>query len=507
MTDTSPLAQYLAECAEAGRAADAGFVAYLASLEQIASVAPEVSAAIVAELADQRSSLKMIASENYSSLAVQLAQGNLFTDKYAEGIPNHRFYAGCDNVDAVESLAADLACELFGADHAYMQPHSGADANLVAYWAILEKRVQAPFMDEVGQTDPFKLNDSQWAELRSALGNQRLLGMSYYSGGHLTHGYRHNLSAKMFEAASYDVDRETGLIDYDALRAQARAFRPLVLLAGYSAYPRHIDFRAFREIADEVGAVLMVDMAHFAGLVAGKVFTGVNDPVAHADVVTSTTHKTLRGPRGGMVLCTDEFSEHVDRGCPMVLGGPLPHAIAAKAVALREASGDEFQRYAQGIVDNAAALARACVEGGMTVATGGTDNHLMLLDVTTFGLTGRQAESALRAANVTLNRNSLPFDANGPWYTSGLRIGTPALTTRGMGAPEMEEIASIIKPLLDGTEATTITRGKNAGATSKARYRTDADALETARGRVGDLLDRFPLYPELDLEYLQRHFG
>ena len=347
MTDTSPLAQYLAECAEAGRAADAGFVAYLASLEQIAGVAPEVSAAVVAELADQRSSLKMIASENYSSLAVQLAQGNLFTDKYAEGIPNHRFYAGCDNVDAVESLAADLACELFGADHAYMQPHSGADANLVAYWAILEKRVQAPFMEEMGQTDPTKLNDSQWAELRSALGNQRLLGMSYYSGGHLTHGYRHNLSAKMFEAASYDVDRETGLIDYDALRAQARAFRPLVLLAGYSAYPRHIDFKAFREIADEVGAVLMVDMAHFAGLVAGKVFTGVNDPVAHADVVTSTTHKTLRGPRGGMVLCTDEFSEHVDRGCPMVLGGPLPHAIAAKAVALREASGDEFQRYAQ----------------------------------------------------------------------------------------------------------------------------------------------------------------
>ena len=507
MTETSPLAQYLAECAESGRAANAGFTAYLASLEQIASVAPEVSAAVVAELADQRSSLKMIASENYSSLAVQLAHGNLFTDKYAEGIPNHRFYAGCDNVDAVERLAADLACELFGADHAYMQPHSGADANLVAYWAILEKRVQAPFMEEIGQTDPSKLNDSQWAELRSALGNQRLLGMSYYSGGHLTHGYRHNLSAKMFESASYDVDRETGLIDYDALRAQAKAFRPLVLLAGYSAYPRHIDFAAFREIADEVGAVLMVDMAHFAGLVAGKVFTGVNDPVAHADVVTSTTHKTLRGPRGGMVLCTDEFSEHVDRGCPMVLGGPLPHAVAAKAVALREASGDDFRQYAQAIVYNADALARACVGEGMTVATGGTDNHLMLLDVTPFGLTGRQAESALRAANVTLNRNSLPFDANGPWYTSGLRMGTPALTTRGMGPTEMEEIASIVKLVLDGTEATTITRGRSAGSPSKARYRTDTDALETARRRVGDLLDRFPLYPELDLELLRRHFG
>jgi glycine hydroxymethyltransferase len=507
MADSSPLATYLAESATAGRAPDAGFVAYLASLEQISRVAPEVSRSVVAELADQSTSLKMIASENFSSLAVQLAQGNLFTDKYAEGVPDHRFYAGCDNVDAVESLAARLACDLFGADHAYMQPHSGADANLVAYWAILEKRVQAPFMDEMGQTDPSKLNDTQWAELRTALGNQRLLGMNYYSGGHLTHGYRHNLSAKMFESAAYDVDAETGLIDYDAVRAQAQAFQPLVLLAGYSAYPRHIDFRAFREIADEVGAVLMVDMAHFAGLVAGKAFTGVNDPVAYADVVTTTTHKTLRGPRGGMVLCTQEFAEHVDRGCPMVLGGPLPHVIAAKAVALQEASGDDFRGYARSIVDNSEALAQACVDEGMTVATGGTDNHLMLLDVTPFGLTGRQAESALRAANVTLNRNSLPFDANGPWYTSGLRMGTPALTTRGMGKAEMIEIASIVKLVLSNTAPTTITRGKSAGSPSKARYRTDADALERARGRVGDLLGRFPLYPELELEYLQQHFG
>jgi glycine hydroxymethyltransferase len=251
----------------------------------------------------------------------------------------------------------------------------------------------------------------------------------------------------------------------------------------------------------------MVDMAHFAGLVAGKVFTGVNDPVAYADVVTSTTHKTLRGPRGGMVLCRQEFAEHVDRGCPMVLGGPLPHAIAAKAVALQEASGDEFRGYARRIVDNASALAGACVNEGMTVLTGGTDNHLMLLDVTPFGLTGRQAESALRSASITLNRNSLPFDANGPWYTSGLRIGTPALTTRGMGTAEMEEIASIIRLVLSNTEATVITKGKNAGSPSKARYRTGPDAAEAARARVSDLLGGFPLYPELDLEYLQQHFG
>ena len=507
MPNTSPLATYLTDAASSGRRLDAGFVAYLASLEQVSGVSPEVASAIVAELADQRSNLKMIASENYSSLAVQLAQGNLFTDKYAEGVPDHRFYAGCDNVDAVESLAARLACELFGAEHAYVQPHSGADANLVAYWAILEKRVQTPFMEEMGQTDPSKLTDSQWAELRVALGNQRLLGMNYYSGGHLTHGYRHNLSAKMFDAASYDVDRETSLIDYDALRAQARSFQPLVLLAGYSAYPRHIDFSVFREIADEVGAVLMVDMAHFAGLVAGKVFTGDNDPVAYADVVTSTTHKTLRGPRGGMVLCRQEFAEHVDRGCPMVLGGPLPHAIAAKAVALREASSQEFRAYAARIVENASALAGHCVEEGMDVLTGGTDNHLMLLDVTPFGLTGRQGESALRDANITLNRNSLPFDANGPWYTSGLRIGTPALTTRGMGPPEMREIASIIKLVLSNTEPTTITRGKSAGSPSKARYRTALEALDAARGRAGEMLGRFPLYPELDLDYLQKHFG
>ena len=507
MSNSSPLAGYLADAAASGRAPDAGFVAYLASLEQISGVSSEVAVAIISELADQRSNLKMIASENYSSLAVQLAQGNLFTDKYAEGYPQHRFYAGCDNVDTVESLAASLACTLFGADHAYVQPHSGADANLVAYWAILSARVQAPFMERIKQTDLSALSDKDWKELRTSLGSQRLLGMNYYSGGHLTHGYRHNVSARMFEAETYDVSRETGYIDYDEVRAHAKSFKPLILLAGYSAYPRHINFTTFREIADEVGAVFMVDMAHFASLVAGGVFSGDHDPVAHADVVTTTTHKTLRGPRGGMILCRQEYAEHVDKGCPLVLGGPLPHAIAAKAIALQEASTDEFKTYASRIVQNAVALAQQCVDEGMAVLTGGTDNHLMLLDVTPFSVTGRQAEFALREAHITLNCNSLPFDSNGPWYTSGLRIGTPALTTLGMGNEEMKEIASIIKLVVSNTRPAQITRGKSAGTLSKARYELDTNALHKAQGSVADLLGRFPLYPELDLDYLQRSFG
>ncbi len=507
MSDSSPLSSYLADAADKGKTPDPGFTAYLAALEQVSSISPEVASAIVSELADQRSNLKMIASENYSSLAVQLAQGNLFTDKYAEGYPFHRFYAGCDNVDTVESLAADLACSLFGADHAYVQPHSGADANLVAYWAILSARVQAPFMDRLEKSDLSALSDQEWSELRNRFGNQRLLGMSYYSGGHLTHGYRANFSGRMFEVESYDVDRETKLIDYDAVRAKAREFRPLILLAGYSAYPRHINFRVFREIADEVGAVFMVDMAHFAGLVAGQAFTGDYDPVAHADVVTTTTHKTLRGPRGGMILCREEFAEHVDKGCPLVLGGPLPHAIAAKAVALREASTDEFKAYAAQVVENASALAGYCIDEGLTVLTGGTDNHLMLLDVTPLGLTGRQAESAVREASVTLNRNSLPFDANGPWYTSGLRLGTPALTTLGMGKDEMREIASVIQMVLSNTAVAKITKGKSAGSLSKARYHIEPDRLDEAHSRVAHLLSRFPVYPELDLEYLRKSFG
>ena len=506
MSQRPSLADYLADAASNGATPDAGFVAYLASLEQVASSSPEVARAIVSELADQRGNLKMIASENYCSLAVQLAQGNLFTDKYAEGYPEHRYYAGCDNVDAVESRAADLACSLFGADHAYVQPHSGADANLIAYWAILSARVQTPFMEKLGKTDPGALSDHDWQELRTSLGDQGLLGMNYYSGGHLTHGYRPNVSARMFRVESYDVDRETKLIDYDRIREQAKAFKPLILLAGYSAYSRKVNFRTFREIADEVGAVFMVDMAHFAGLVAGGVFEGDYNPVAHADVVTTTTHKTLRGPRGGMVLCKEEFIEHVNKGCPMVQGGPIPQAMAAKAVALQEASAGEFRGYARRIVENASALAEAAIEEGLDVLTGGTDNHLMVINVTSFGLTGRQAESAVREASITLNRNSVPFDPNGAWYVSGLRLGTPALTTLGMGTSEMKEIASIIKSVLAATQPAKITRGRNAGSLSKARYRTDSEVLDTARSRVAELLRDYVVYPELDLEYLQKAF-
>jgi glycine hydroxymethyltransferase len=324
--------------------------------------------------------------------------------------------------------------------------------------------------------------------------NQRLLALDYYSGGHLTHGYRHNISSQLFDVYTYTVDPQTKLIDLDQLRQQLHEVRPLILLAGYSAYPRKLHFAKLRAMADEVGAVLMVDMAHFAGLVAGKVFTGDFDPVAHAHVVTTTTHKTLRGPRGGMVLCKQEFAEWVDKGCPVMLGGPLPHIIAAKAIALREASHPDFQTYAHKIVENSQALAEECLHQSMEVLTGGTDNHLLLLDVaSTFGLTGRQAESALRECHFTLNRNALPFDSNGPWYTSGLRIGTPATTTLGMGREEMREIARLIKLVLAQTTPTTTKSGKP----SLTWYNIETRAKEEAQQRVHDLLQRFPLYPEL----------
>ena len=504
MPDPSPLATYLAE--SVGKDVDAGFIAYLASLEKVYAVLPDVARSIIQELADQRANLKMIASENYSSLSTQLATGNLLTDKYAEGIPDHRFYAGCDNVDAIESKAAQLACDLFGAHHAYVQPHSGADANMVAYWAILSGRIQDPRLKSLNVKSPFDLTDAQWKEIRTDLGNQRLLGLDLSSGGHLTHGYRINVSGRMFESYSYTVSRETGLLDYDRIREQAKEVRPLVLIAGYSAYPRKINFRIFREIADEVGAVFMVDMAHFAGLVAGKIYEGDFDPVAHADIVTTTTHKTLRGPRGGMVLCTEEFTEQVDKGCPMVLGGPLPHVMAAKAVAFQEASTQEFREYAAKIVENAEALAQALMDQDHKVLTGGTENHLLQIDVRPFDINGRQAEGALREAHVTLNRNTIPFDPNGAWYTSGLRVGTPALTTLGMGVDEMKEIAGVFKTILSNTRATKITRGKSAGDMSKARFKIEDRALAAARDQVGDLLKRYPLYPELDLGYLQKAF-
>jgi len=482
-------------------------VSYTAALDQIAAVDGEVAKRIVNELADQRSHLKLIASENFSSMATQLAMGNLLTDKYSEGYPYHRFYAGCENVDAIEALACQYAKELFGAQHAYVQPHSGADANLVAYWAILSTRIQVPALAEMGITNPSDLSREDWDRIREKMGNQRLLALDYYSGGHLTHGYRQNVSAQMFDAYSYSVNKETGLLDYDEIERLANKIKPLILLAGYSAYPRTINFKRMSEIAKSVGAVFMVDMAHFAGLVAGKVFTGENNPVLWADVVTTTTHKTLRGPRGGMVLATEEFAESLDKGCPIILGGPLPHVMAAKAIALKEALDPSFEVYAKQIVANSKALAAACIKEGITVATGGSDNHLMLLDVRSFGLNGRQAEGALRECGVTLNRNSLPFDPNGPWYTSGLRIGTPALTTLGMGTGEMEEVAAIIALVLNNTKAAILTKGANAGKPSKAKTVTDEAVRDEARRRVVALLDRFPLYPELDLPFLQAHFS
>ncbi|WP_020614282.1 glycine hydroxymethyltransferase [Sediminispirochaeta bajacaliforniensis] len=485
---------------------DAGFLAYVASLEKVWEVSPQTAASIVQELADQRSNLKLIASENYSSLSTQLAMGNLLTDKYAEGFAYHRFYAGCDNVDAIESYTVEEAKKLFGAEHAYVQPHSGADANLIAYWAILTTKIQAPILEDMGETNPAHLSREDWDRIRVELGNQRLLGLDYYSGGHLTHGYRFNVSAQMFDAYSYSVDRETGLLDYDEIEKMAEKVKPLILLAGYSAYPRLINFRHMREIADKVGAVLMVDMAHFAGLVAGKVMTGDYNPVAFADVVTSTTHKTLRGPRGGLILSKAEYAENVDKGCPLVIGGPLPHVIAAKAVAFTEANRPEFQNYAKQVVENSKALAEACLSEGMKVATGGTDNHLLLLDVTGFGINGRQAESVLRECGITLNRNALPFDPNGPWYTSGLRIGTPAVTTLGMGEPEMKEIASIIKDVLSAARPQIIESGKNAGKASKAKYSIEEEVVENAKKRVHTLLERYPVYPEIDLTFLASEF-
>ncbi len=465
------------------------------ALSVIGAVEPDVAAAISAELAAQRGSLKLIASENYASMAVLLAMGNWLSDKYAEGTIGHRFYAGCAQVDRVEELAAMHARELFGAQHAYVQPHSGIDANLVAYWAILAHRVEAPALEQAAARQVNDLTDEDWEKLRQQLGNQRMLGMSLEAGGHLTHGFRPNISGKMFYQRTYGTDPVTGLLDYAALRKIAQEFKPLVLVAGYSAYPRRINFAIMREIADEVGATLLVDMAHFAGLVAGKVLTGDFDPVPHAHIVTTTTHKTLRGPRGGMVLCQQEYADAVDHGCPMVLGGPLAHVIAAKAVALAEARQPSFREYAQQVVDNAQALAAGLLSRGARLVSGGTDNHLILVDVTGYGLTGRQAESALLDCGIVTNRNAIPQDPNGAWYTSGIRLGTPALTTRGLGVGEMDRIAELIHAVLGQVRPGTTA----AGAQSKASYQLDPDLSSRIQQEAADLLAGFPLYPNVDL--------
>ncbi|HET9873568.1 MAG TPA: glycine hydroxymethyltransferase [Propionibacteriaceae bacterium] len=469
--------------------------AYRQILEVMGSVEPRIAEATRQELVDQRASLKLIASENYASPAVLLTMGTWLSDKYAEGTVGHRFYAGCQNVDTVEALAAEHARELFGAEYAYAQPHSGIDANLVAFWAILAHRVELPALAEYGVKGINDLSEQDWENLRHRFGNQRALGMSLDAGGHLTHGFRPNISGKMFHQRSYGTDPESQLLDYAAVRAAAQEFKPLVLIAGYSAYPRRINFAKMREIADEVGATLMVDMAHFAGLVAGKVFTGEEDPVPYAHLVTTTTHKSLRGPRGGLVLATSEYADSVDRGCPMVLGGPLSHVMAAKAVALAEARRAEFQTYAQNVADNAKSLAEGFLRRGAKLVTGGTDNHIVLLDVTSFGLTGRQAESALLDAGIVTNRNSVPNDPNGAWYTSGVRFGTPALTTRGFGADEFDRVAELTVNVLKNTTPTTTA----AGAPGKAKYTLADGIVESTKAASADLLDANPLYPGLEL--------
>ena len=469
-------------------------IAYLAALDHLQTVSPSIADNILKELRDQRSHLKLIASENYSSLSVQLAMGNLLTDKYSEGYPYHRFYAGCENVDAVEAEAAELAQNLFQVDHAYVQPHSGADANLVAFWAILTEKIQNPLLKKLEKKNPDELSAQEFEDLRQLLCNQSFMGLSLSSGGHLTHGFRQNISAKMMRAHLYDVDPSTGYLDYGAIAKQAREVKPLILLAGYSAYPRHINFAKMREIADEVGAVFMVDMAHFAGLVAGKVFQGEANPTKYAHILTTTTHKTLRGPRGGMVLCNESFADSVNKGCPHVLGGPLPHVMAAKAIAFREAHSTDFKQYAKQIVENARALAEGLIENGLQVVTGGTDNHLVLIDLSAIGITGRIGETSLRQAGLTVNRNMVPFDLNGAWYTSGIRLGTPAITTLGMREKEMKEIASIIAAVLKHTKPETV---KNTGRPSKARGAADPKIISEARERVQSLLDQYPLYPEI----------
>jgi len=472
-------------------------IAFLASLDHIKQEFPLISEKIVQELKDQRTHLKLIASENFSSLAVQLAMGNLLTDKYSEGYPHHRFYAGCENVDAIEEAAIEELKKLFHCDHAYVQPHSGADANLVAFWSILVFRVQNKEVERLGKKNVDELSPEDYESIRKLMVSQKVMGLSLNSGGHLTHGYRHNVSAKMMQSCSYDVSQQTGVIDYDALSDQVKREKPAILIAGYSAYPRLINFAKMREIADSVGATFMVDMAHFAGLVAGKVMKGDFDPVPFAHIVSSTTHKTLRGPRGGLVLCKNEYREVVDKGCPLVLGGPLQNIIAAKAIAFKEANTPAFQAYAQQIVKNAKALADQLMALGIKVTTDGTDNHLLVFDVAkSFGLTGRQAELALREAKFTVNRNAIPFDVNGPWYTSGIRVGSAALTTLGMKEQEMKEIAKMMVELLKATKPALAERP---GEFSRAKVTIDPQVVSGIRNKVAHMLDQYPLYPEIIL--------
>lgn len=492
---TTLLKNYLKSTPESAHCSAA--IASLAALDHLQKEHPLIAQQMIKELQEQRRYLKLIASENYCSPAVQLAMGNWLTDKYAEGYAHHRFYGGCAQVDVIEEEGERLLKELFGCESAYLQPHSGADANLVAFYAILMERIQNPAIEKLGKKSLDELNEKDYETLRQMLINQKVMGLSLSSGGHLTHGFKHNLSSKMFQSIPYDVDKESELIHLDTLAKQVKKERPLVLIAGYSSYPRKLNFAKLREIAESVNAVLMVDMAHFSGLVAGKVFQGEYNPIPYAHVVTSTTHKTLRGPRGGIILCQKEFEEQVHKGCPLVLGGPLPHVMAAKVVAFQEALQPDFQTYAHRIVENCQTLADTLKRGGIRLITGGTDNHLIVFDVSPFGLTGRQVELALREAHLTVNRNSIPFDPQGAWYTSGIRIGTAALTTLGMGFNEMQTIGKIIIDVLKNTRPATI---EKTGKPSKSSYILDPSTQKKAQAQVEELLGKHPLYPHIKLD-------
>ena len=410
-------------------------------LKEIAKVDPETSAAMEQELNRQRNHLELIASENFVSPAVMAAMGSHLTNKYAEGYPGKRYYGGCEFVDIVEKLAIERAKAIFGADHANVQPHSGAQANTAVYFAMLQP----------GDT---------------------IMGMNLAHGGHLTHGSPVNISGKYFHVVPYGVDLKTGYIDYDRLFDLAKEHKPRMIVAGASAYPRIIDFQKFREIADEVGALLMVDMAHIAGLVAAGLHPS---PVPFADFVTTTTHKTLRGPRGGMILCKEAYAKAVDKAIfPGTQGGPLMHIIAAKAVCFKEALEPSFRDYQKQIVRNAAALTRGLMEEGFRLVSGGTDNHLMLVDLRNQNITGKDAEKLLDKVRITANKNTIPNDPQSPFVTSGIRLGTPAVTTRGMKEADMKQIARAIRLTIED-------------------YDNNKDKVLSI---VDDLCTQYPLYPE-----------
>ena len=402
---------------------------------------PNIQAVINQELARQRDKLEMIASENFVSQAVMEAQGTVLTNKYAEGYPGKRYYGGCENVDVIETLAIERAKRLFGAEHANVQPHSGSQANFGVYFALLQP----------GDT---------------------IVGMNLSHGGHLTHGSPVNVSGTYFNVVPYGVDAETQQIDYEEFRKIVLEAKPKLIIAGGSAYSRQIDFKKMAEVAHEVDAIFMVDMAHFAGLVAAGLHP---NPVEYADIVTTTTHKTLRGPRGGLILCKEKYAKAIDKAIfPGIQGGPLMHVIAAKAVALGEALQPDFKVYAQQIIDNAKALAAALQDKGLTIVSGGTDTHVMLVDVRNTGLTGKEAEHLLDEVGITCNKNTIPFDPASPFVTSGIRLGTPALTTRGLQVKDMEEIADIIAAVLKNPE--------------------DKAVHEEASKRVAALCEAYPLY-------------